>query len=140
MNRRLKRREAISLLIGTAAAASFAPAASAEPAKGKVARIGVLGTAPWPPFDGLREGLLNLGYIEGKTVTYEYRWNKGRNDLYPSLAAELVALPVDLILAIATPAALAARKATSTIPIVMAPVADPVESGLAAVCPIPAET
>jgi putative ABC transport system substrate-binding protein len=128
----VKRREAISLLVCTAAAASFASRALAEPAKGKVARIGVLGTAPWPPFDGLREGLLNLGYIEGANVTYEYRWNKGRNDSYASLAAELVALPVDLIVTIATPAALAARKATSTIPILMAPVGDPVKSGLVA--------
>ena len=73
-----------------------------------------------------------LGYVEGTNVTYEYRWNKGRNDLYPALAAELAALPVDLILTIATPAAIAARNATSTIPIVMAPVGDPVKSGLAA--------
>ena len=75
-------------------------------------------------------GLHPLGYVEGKNLTFEYRWNRGRNGLYPALAAELVALPVDLILTIGTPPALAARNATSSIPIVMAPVGDPIKSGL----------
>ena len=127
----MKRRAFITLL-GGAATAAIVRAAHAAPVPGKVVRIGVLGTAPWPPFEGLRDGLRQLGYVEGTNVTYEYRWNRGRNDLYPALAAELVALPVDLILTIATPAAIAAHKATSTIPVVMAPVGDPVKSGLAA--------
>src|SRR4051794_24445481 len=128
---RMNRRELIALLGGAATAGIVRPA-HAAPVPGKVARIGVLGTAPWPPFEGLRDGLRALGYIEGTRVTYEYRWNKGRNDLYSALAAELVALPVDLICTIGTPAALAASKATSTTPILMTPVGDPVKSGLAA--------
>ena len=127
----MKRRTFVTLL-GSVATIGVVRPAHAAPPPGKVIRIGVLGTAPWPPFEGLREGLRELGYVEGRNVTYEYRWNKGRNDLYPALAAELAALPVDLIFTIATPAALAARGATSTIPIIGAPVADPVKSGLAA--------
>jgi putative tryptophan/tyrosine transport system substrate-binding protein len=103
---------------------------SAKPLDGKLFRIGVLGTAPWPPFEGLREGLNELGYLEGTNLTFEYRWTRGRGDLYPSLAAELAALPADLILTIATQAALAARDATATIPIVMAPIGDPIKAGL----------
>ena len=126
----MKRREFLGLLGGAAICAFAVHPAAGAPVAGKVARIGVLGTAPWPPFEGLREGLRELGYVEGKNVTFEYRWNGGRNDLYPSLAAELVALPVDVIVAIATPAILAARNATATIPIVMAPIADPIKAGL----------
>ena len=118
----MKRRAFMSLLGGAAAWPLAAGPIAAKPVAGKVARIGVLGTSPWPPFDGLREGLRELGYVEDKNLIFEYRWNRGRNDLYLALAAELVALPVDLILTIATPAALAARDATSTIPIVMAPI------------------
>jgi putative ABC transport system substrate-binding protein len=126
----MKRRTFVTLLGSVATAGIIRPAHTAPP-PGKVVRIGVLGTAPWPPFEGLREGLRELGYVEGRNVTYEFRWNRGRNDLYPALAAELAALPVDLIFTIATPAALAARNATSTIPIIGAPVADPVKSALA---------
>jgi len=130
----MKRREFIVALSGAAASSLLWPLLAgrtmAKPAAGKTARIGVLGTSPWPPFDGLRQGLRELGYVEDKNLFFEYRWNQGRNNLYPALAAELVALPVDLILTIATPAALAARDATSTIPIVMAPIGDPIKAGL----------
>ncbi len=127
----MSRREFITLLGGAAVGWPLAAGPiTAKPVAGKVARIGVLGTSPWPPFDGLREGLHELGYVEGKNLVFEYRWNRGRNDLYQALAAELIALPVDLILTIATPAALAAREATSTIPIVMAPIGDPIKTGL----------
>jgi putative tryptophan/tyrosine transport system substrate-binding protein len=127
----MKRRDCLKLLVRGAIACPFAAGPiAAKPMAGKVARIGVLGTSPWPPFDGLREGLRELGYVEGQSLVIEYRWNHGRNDLYPALAAELVALPVDVILTIATPAALAARDATTTIPIVMAPIGDPIKAGL----------
>jgi putative ABC transport system substrate-binding protein len=126
----MNRRELIALLGGAATAGIVRPVCAA-PVPGKVVRIGVLGTAPWPPFEGLRAGLRDMGYVEGTHITYEYRWNTGRNDSYAALAAELVALPVDLIFAIATQAALGARNATSTIPILMTPVGDPVKSGLA---------
>jgi putative ABC transport system substrate-binding protein len=127
----VRRRELIRLLGGATLAWPLAAGpTTAKPVTGKVARIGVLGTSPWAPFEGLREGLHELGYVEGKNLNFEYRWNGGRNELFPALAAELVALPVDLILTIATPAALAARDATSTIPIVMVPIGDPIKAGL----------
>jgi putative ABC transport system substrate-binding protein len=127
----MQRRAFLKLFGGGMAGPSLAAfRASAKPVEGKAFRIGVLGTSPWPPFEGLSEGLRELGYAEGKNLTFEYRWTRGRNDLYPALAAELVAMPVDLLLTIATPAALAARNATSTIPIVMAPIGDPIKAGL----------
>src|SRR5665213_714414 len=114
----MRRRDFLALLgSGVAASVYTALSATAKPVEGRTARIGVLGTAPWAPFEGLRKGLRELGYIEGQHIAFEYRWNKGHNETYPALAAELVALPVDLIITIATPAALAARDATSTIPI-----------------------
>ena len=83
--------------------------------------------------DAFRQELNKLGWIEGKNITIEYRFaeNKGRERL-PELAADLVRLKVDLIVTSGDPAALAAKRATSTIPIVMASVADPVASGLVA--------
>jgi putative ABC transport system substrate-binding protein len=127
----MQRRKFITIIGGTIVAWPLAVRpTSAKPPAQKVVRIGVLGTSPWPPFEGLREGLHELGYVEGQNLTFEYRWNRGRNDLYPAFAAELVALPVDIIVTIATPAALAARNATSTIPIIMAPIGDPIKSGL----------
>lgn len=128
----MKRRDVLALVGGGVACVCAAFAATAKPVEGRTARIGVLGTAPWAPFEDLREGLRELGYIEGKHIAFEYRWNKGHNETYPTLAAGLVALPVDLIITIATPAALAARDATSTIPILMVPVGDPIKSGLVA--------
>jgi putative ABC transport system substrate-binding protein len=127
----MRRRDFIAAVrVAAAASVWTALPAMAKPVDGRTARIGVLGTAPWAPFEGLREGLRELGYIEGKHIVFEYRWNKGHNEFYPALAAELAALPVDLIITIATPAALAARDATSSIPILMVPVGDPVKSGL----------
>ena len=77
-------------------------------------------------FRGLRE----LGWVEGQTVSVEYRWAAGREDDLTTLAAELVRLKVDVIVTSSTPAALAAKRATSTIPVVFTFVADPVGSGL----------
>jgi putative tryptophan/tyrosine transport system substrate-binding protein len=109
----VRRREFIAVLGGAMAAWPLTEVpVAAKPVAGKVARIGALGTSPWPPVDGLREGLREVGYVEDKNLIFEYRWNHICNELYPALAAELVALPIDLILTIATPAALAARDAT----------------------------
>ncbi|MBV9859855.1 MAG: ABC transporter substrate-binding protein [Alphaproteobacteria bacterium] len=129
----MRRRDVLALVgSGAAIGVCAAFAAAAKPVEGRTARVGVLGTAPWAPFEDLREGLRELGYIEGKHIAFEYRWSNGHNETYPTLAAELVALPVDLIITIATPATLAARDATSTIPILMVPVGDPIKSGLVA--------
>ena len=83
--------------------------------------------------DGLRQGLREHGYVEGQNIAIEYRFSEDRNDRLPALAAELVAMKVQLIVASGTPASFAARDATSTIPIVMGGIAaDPVATGLIA--------
>jgi putative ABC transport system substrate-binding protein len=104
---------------------------------GKVARVGFLSPAnpspgPTPGLDVLRQGLRELGWVEGQNVVIEYRFAEGAFDRLPDLAAELVRLQVDVIVAGSTPPALAARKATITIPIVMVGVGDPVGVGLIA--------
>src|SRR5688500_5984528 len=101
----------------------------------KVPRLGFLavGSREGRGFlvDGFLDGLREHGYTAGRNILIEYRFSDDRDDRLPALAAELVALPVDLILASGTPASFAARDATTTIPIVMGSVAaDPVETGL----------
>jgi len=102
----------------------------------KVYRIGVLETASLrlnaESFDRFRTGLNERGYVEGPTLVIAYRSAEGRTERFAELAAELVKSKVDLILTRGTPATLAARRASASIPIVMAAVSDPVESGLAA--------
>ena len=85
----------------------------------------------WPPLEGLRHGLNDLGYVEGKTHLFVYRFAQGQAERFPALASELVNLPVDVIVSWGTPASLAAHKATDTIPIVMSS-GDPVGAGLVA--------
>ena len=82
--------------------------------------------------EAFRQELSKLGWIEGKNITIEYRFAEQKNERLPELAADLVRLKVDLIVVTGTPAALAAKKATTTIPIVMANAADPVGAGLVA--------
>ena len=110
-------------------------AADAQPT-GKVYRIGYLGMGSAtvsPPFvEAFREGLRELGLVEGQNIVIDYRFAEGRFDRLPELAAELVLLRVDVIMAGPTPPAMAAKNATGTIPIVMAGVGDPVEQGLIA--------
>jgi ABC-type uncharacterized transport system substrate-binding protein len=122
----MKRRDFITLIGG--AAATWPLAARAQ-ALSRQWTIGVLANEPWPPLEGLRHGLRDLGYVEGNSHRLEYRFAQGRAERFPALASELVNLPVDLIVAWGTPASLAAQKATSTIPIVMS-AGDPVAVGL----------
>jgi putative ABC transport system substrate-binding protein len=89
----------------------------------------VLAPAPLRPIDSLKQRLHERGWIEGRNVQFEFRWADNDDTRYPALAAELVALPVDAIVTWSTPAVLAAKRATSTIPIVMAAVGDPVTIG-----------
>ena len=96
----------------------------------KVVRIGVLASAQEHPIQSFRERLRELGWIEGKNVQFDYRWAEADDTRQPALVAELVALPVDLILTWGTAAALAAKRATTTTPIVMGAVGDPVAAGI----------
>ena len=126
-------RLALMIILTIGLLASPFPSHAQKPAK--VYRIGVLGGAPLPSYGNwgaFREGLRECGYIEGQNLVIEYRWTGEQLETAPSLAAELVGLKVDLIVAASTPRARAAREATSTIPIVMVYVADPVASGLVA--------
>ena len=108
------------------------PVQAQQPAK--VWKIGVLVSATRAlnasREDNLWQGLRQLGYVEGKNVVMEYRYADGQLDRLPQLAAELVGLKVDLIIVSGTRAAVAAKQATSTIPIVLAGVGDPVQAGL----------
>ena len=106
-------------------------AAQAQPA-GKVYRIGVLGNENAPPWEGFRQGLRELGYVDSRNVTMEWRWSEGKTDRLPALAIELVGLRVDIIVASGTQAVRAAKQATSTIPIVMAVSSYPERIGLVA--------
>ena len=101
---------------------------------GKVPRIGFLGNSTADleanlvgPF---REGLRDLGYVEGRNILIEYRWAEGKYERFPTLIAELIALKVELIVTAGTPASLAVKKATTSIPLVMTAVGDPVGTGL----------
>jgi len=120
-------------LIGLVLALALAPlVAEAQPAE-KLARIGYLslGSAADTP-KALLQGLRELGYVEGQNLVIEYRYAEGKAERLPDLAAELVSLKVDIIVAGGTPPPLAAKRATTTIPIVMTSAGDPVGSGLVA--------
>ncbi len=101
-----------------------------------VSRIGFLGTdtpgGSANRLEAFRQGLRELGYVEGRNITIEYRWATGRVERFPGLALELVGLKVDVIVATSSPAALAVKNATRTIPIVFVTAGDPVSSGLVA--------
>jgi putative tryptophan/tyrosine transport system substrate-binding protein len=131
----MKRREFITLLGGAVVTPSFLwPRAVCAQQPGRVFRIGFLGGADPVGYaaqlEALRLGLQDHGYVIGRNVEIEYRWAEGRYERLPALAAELVALKVDLIITQGTPAAVVAKQATSTIPIVMAVVGNPIETGI----------
>jgi ABC-type uncharacterized transport system substrate-binding protein len=112
------------------------PLAAQGPPPGKVYKIGIL-VGGIPPH-GFREGLRELGYVEGRNVQIIERSAGGRNERFPELVAELLRLDVDAIVSSATPAVRAARQATKTVPIVMAGLTDPVGAGLVPNLPRPA--
>jgi putative tryptophan/tyrosine transport system substrate-binding protein len=129
----VRRRDFITLLGG---AAAWPLAARAQQPAAKVPRIGFLGNSTADleanlvgPF---RDGLRALGYEEGRNIVIEYRWAEGEYERFPALIAELVASNVDVIVTAGTPASLAVKKATTTIPLVMVAVGDPVATGLVA--------
>ena len=101
-----------------------APLVTAAQPAGHVRRIGWLSPGfprpdRDPPVDAFRQGLRDLGYVEGQNLVIEYRWAEGQDERLPALAAELVRLPVEVIVAGGTAATRAAQHATRTIPIVM---------------------
>src|SRR5215471_8372843 len=99
---------------------------------GKIRWIGYLTASGSSPNQAFVQGLRDLGYVEGKNVAFVFRSAEGQSERYDPLAAELVQLKVDIIVADFTRGALAAKKATSTIPIVMTTLTDPVGAGLIA--------
>ena len=121
----MDRRTVIIGLAGVALALSVARAQQ----NGRVYRIGIIEAVPAAQntanLGALRRGLRELGYVEGQNLVLEYRSSDGRAERFPELAAELVRLKVDLIIARGTPAATAAKNATQEIPVVMATMGDP---------------
>jgi putative ABC transport system substrate-binding protein len=132
----MKRREFVTLLGGAAAASIAWPLAAIAQQSGKLRTIGFLGpntrsgASDWVA--ALAQRLRELGWIEGRTVTIEYRWAEGREERLAEIAAEFVRLKVDVIVTSGTPAVMASKQATSVIPIVFATAGDPVGSGLVA--------
>jgi len=128
----IKRREFITLLSGAAAAWPLAARAQQQP--GKLHTIGLLGSgtpSSWSAYvAAFVQRLRQLDWIEGRTVVIEYRWAEGRSQRYAEVAAEFVRLKVDVIITSGTEAVVAAKQATSVIPIVFAAAGDPVETGL----------
>jgi putative tryptophan/tyrosine transport system substrate-binding protein len=125
-----------TFLAGTGAVLLAAPLAAEAQQARKVPRVGYLSvfssSNPYPPSEAFWQGLHDLGWVEGQNIAIEWRFAEGKAQRLPDLAAELVRLRVDLIFAETTPAARAAKHATTTIPIVFSPIADPIGSGLVA--------
>jgi len=126
----MRRREFIITLLG-GVAVTWPLAANAQ---SKTPRIGFMGnsTAALEAnlVDAFREGLREHGYEEGRNIVIEYRWADGKYERFPALVAELIAGNVEVIVTAGTPAALAMKKATTTVPLVMVAVGDPVGTGL----------
>jgi putative ABC transport system substrate-binding protein len=121
-------------LVVLAAILTLAPLAAEAQQAGKLHRIGFLGNSTAAleanlvgPF---REGLRELGYVEGQNIAIEYRWAEGKYERFPSLIAELLAQRVEVIVTAGTPATQAVKKATTSVPLVMVGVGDPVASGI----------
>ena len=131
----MERRTFLATLVGGLLAAPLA--AEAQPRE-KLPRVGYLSPgSPSEPlrrrrFEAFRQGLRELGYVEGQNIVIEPRWAEGKYDRYPALAADLVRLKVDVIVPVGGAATQAVQQATRTIPIVMSVVIDPVGSGLVA--------
>ena len=118
------------LLLSTLAVLFLTGLPSLAEAAERVYRVGVLASAGLRPIESFRDRLSQLGWIEGRNIRFDYRSAEGDDNRQPALAAELVAVPVDLILTWGTPAAVAAKRATAAIPIVMGAIGDPVAAGV----------
>src|SRR5262249_40783958 len=125
----------VVLAVALAFCFSVAPMSAAGQPSGRIQRVGYLAGSSQPPGpqrvrEALPRGLQELGWVEGKNLVFEFRDAEGRYDRLPDLAAELVQLKVDVIVAVGNAATAAAKNTTRTIPIVMISVGDPVGSGL----------
>ena len=123
---------AVWFAVVLALAISSAPSLVSAQPTAKVYHVGSLGTREGPNTPSFRQGFRELGYIEGRNLLITYKWSEGKAERFPALAAALVSLKVDVIVASGPPAALAAKGATTTIPIVFTVVGDPVGLGLVA--------
>src|SRR5262245_24212137 len=132
----MKRRQFLTLIGG---AATAWPLAARAQQLGKLPVVGALLSAspPHPFADALRRGLQNLGYSEGRNITFEVRYSGGRSERAGEIAGEFVRLGVDVIVTYGTPAVAATKEATAVIPIVFAVAGDPIGSGLVASLPRP---
>jgi len=125
----MKRREFITLLGG---AATWPIAARAQQPAGRVSRMGFIARGHESFYDALFEGLRELGYMEGRNLIVERRYAGDNTDRFQEFAAEMVRLNVDIIIVVTTPAALAVKRATTTIPVVFPNAINPVETGVVA--------
>jgi putative tryptophan/tyrosine transport system substrate-binding protein len=132
----MRRREFIGLLGGAAAVRPLAAHAQ-QPKMPTVGALVIGNINPEQFWREFRQGLRDLGYVEGQSIRFEFRSAEGHLDRLPELAAELVRLKIDIIVTWFTPTALAAKQATHEIPIVMAETGDPVGTGLVASLPRP---
>jgi len=125
------RRAFITLLGGAAVASSLLwPLAARAQQSEHVRTIGILASQSLPPIQRFARKLRDYGYVEGQNLQLVSRFAEGQDERYPVMAAELAAMPVDLIVTWGTPAALAAKQATTTIPVVMGAIGDPVSVGI----------